>query len=275
MQAEAQGGGIQPPTREGDSPREVTDDVVVSLDAPTHVGTIEMNRPPHNYFNGDALARVIDATWELHARGARALVLCSAGRNFCAGANFDPGAAVAGGRNDVYELGIQLLEQPLPIVVAIQGGVIGGGVGLALVGDIRVAATDSWFWINFARLGIHHGFGLSVTLPLAVGQQAAIELLYTGRRVDGATAHALGLCDHLVAADQVRPRAHALAREIAAAAPLATQAIRKTMRGSIVDAVKTAMSKEGVIQERLVATSDFREGVAAVRERREPSFDGR
>jgi enoyl-CoA hydratase/carnithine racemase len=253
-----------------------TDEVRVDLDDRTHVGTIEIRRPPNNYFNGDVLARVVDVAQALDSLGARALVLCSEGKNFCAGADFGgAGGTVSGGRTDVYELGISLLEQPLPIVAAVQGGAIGGGVGLALVADLRVASPESYFWVNFSRLGIHHGFGISVTLPLVVGHQHAIELLYTGRRIDGKTASDIGLCDYLTPADLIRARAGELAAEIAAAAPLATRAIRKTMRGRLVDEVKAAMAAERVVQDQLIRTEDFREGTAAVRERRQPVFRGR
>ena len=77
------------------------------------------------------------------------------------------------------------------------------------------------FSANFARLGFHHGFGLSATLPPLVGQQQALELLYSGRRVDGETAHRIGLADRLVTLGGLRAEAHALAAEIAASAPLA------------------------------------------------------
>jgi enoyl-CoA hydratase/carnithine racemase len=252
-----------------------SDDVHVRLNRDTHVGTIEICRPPNNFFNGDVLARVVDVAHRLDALGARALVLCSAGKNFCAGADFGGAGGAGGGRSDIYELGITLLEQPLPIVAAVQGGAVGGGVGLALVADVRVAGPESYFWANFARLGIHHGFGMTVTLPLVVGHQHAIDLLYTGRRIDGKTAHEIGLCDHLVPADLIRERATELAAEIAAAAPLATRAIRRTMRGPLVAEVRAAMVAERAVQEQLIRTEDFREGTSAVRERRQPVFRGR
>jgi enoyl-CoA hydratase/carnithine racemase len=253
-----------------------TDDLRVYLDDSTHVGTLEIGRPPHNYFDGDVLAQAVEAARTLGDMGARALVLCSEGKNFCAGANFAAaGGAVGGGRSDIYELGIELVEQPLPIIAAVQGGAIGGGVGLALAADLRVASPDSYFWANFARLGIHHGFGLTVTLPLAVGHQKAIELLYTGRRVSGEDAYQMGLCDHLVPAAQIRERATALAAEIAAAAPLATRAIRQTMRGSLAAGMKAAMATERALQAELTRTEDFREGTSALRERRQPQFRGR
>jgi enoyl-CoA hydratase/carnithine racemase len=252
-----------------------SDDVWVLLDDRTHVGTVEICRPPNNFFDGDVLAQVVDVACKLDSLGARALVLCSAGKNFCAGADFGSARVVGGSRSDVYELGIRLLEQPLPIVAALQGATVGGGVGLALVADFRVASPQSHFWVNFSRLGIHHGFGLTVTLPLAVGHQNAIELLYTGRRIDGETALRIGLCDYLVPAGQIRERATELAAEIAAAAPLATRAIRRTMRGPFVGDVKAAMAAERVIQNQLIKTEDFAEGASAIRERRQPEFHGR
>jgi enoyl-CoA hydratase/carnithine racemase len=99
----------------------------------------------------------------------------------------------------------------LPVVAAVQGAAIGGGLGLAMAADLRVASPESRFAANFSLLGFHHGFGLTVTLPLAVGHQAALDLLYTGRRIDGTTAHRLGLCDTLVPPDQLRARATELA----------------------------------------------------------------
>ena len=223
------------------------------------------------------LTRLADVLGELAAAGeVRAVVLASEGKHFCAGADFSGSSAIARpGQPHLYDIAIRLFEQPLPIVAAVQGAAIGGGLGLALAADLRVATPESRFAANFSRLGFHQGFGLSVTLPLVVGHQAALDLLYTGRRVDGTTAHRLGLCDHLVPVDELRPRALALAGEIAAAAPLATRSIRQTLRGPLVEQVRSAMARERAEQERLQRTDDFREGIAATAERREPRFTGR
>jgi 2-(1,2-epoxy-1,2-dihydrophenyl)acetyl-CoA isomerase len=157
----------------------------------------------------------------------------------------------------------------------VQGAAIGGGLGLALSADFRVASPSSRFAANFARLGIHHGFGLTVTLPAVVGSQAAFDLLYTGRRVKGEEAHSLGLCDRLAAERDLRASAHALAAEIAASAPLAVRSIRETMRGDLADRVRAATEREGAEQAELFATEDFREGVRATAERRAARFTGR
>ena len=251
-------------------------DVGVELDGATHVATIEIQRGPNNYFDIDVLAQLADEMHGVAERGARAIVLASDGKHFCAGADFSgaAGRVGRGGGPHLYDVAIRLFEQPLPIVAAVQGAAIGGGLGLALAADFRVATPESRFAANFSQLGFHPGFGLSVTLPRLVGQQAALDLLYTGRRIDGATAHALGLCDHLVSGDDLRGRAAELATEIAAAAPLAVRSIRQTLRGSLVDEVRSAMAHERAEQERLQQTDDFREGVAAVGERRPARFTG-
>ncbi len=202
-------------------------------------------------------------------------MLCSAGRHFCAGADFGGGRERGGGTGPhLYEMAVRLFEQPIPIVAAVQGAAIGGGFGLAMAADFRIAAPEARFAANFARLGFHHGFGLSVTLPLVAGHQAALDLLYTGRRLTGEEAVGLGIADRLVAADELRDTALELAAEIAASAPLAVRSIRETMRGDLAGQVRNALARERSEQDRLTATKDWREGVTAMAERRTPVFTG-
>jgi enoyl-CoA hydratase/carnithine racemase len=240
--------------------------------ATEHVMLVEFSRPPHNYFDGALIGAIADAYEQLERDGScRAIVLCSEGKNFCAGANF---AAKNPAEGDLYEQGVRLFAAGLPVVAAVQGAAVGGGLGVALSADFRVASPDSRFSANFARLGIHHGFGITVTLPLVVGAQRALELLYTGVRLRGEDAHRIGLCDRLVASDRLREEAVALADEIAASSPLAVRSIRKTMRGDLADRIREATAHEAAEQAALFGTSDFREGVSAAAERRPPRFTG-
>lgn len=238
-----------------------------------HVGVVTLHRPPNNFFDTDLLECIATAYEELDRSGwCRAIVLSSEGRNFCAGLDF------AGNADQdiaaLYDAALRLFAAPLPVVAAVQGAAIGGGCGLALSADFRVATAQSRFSANFARLGFHHGFALTVTLPAVVGRQAAADLLLTGRRVGGGRALALGLCDRLADEGDLLAQALGYADELAAAGPLAVRAIRATLRAGLVEEARQAMEHECAEQTRLRGSADFAEGVRAAAERRDPAFRG-
>lgn len=258
------------------------------------VATVEIHRPPNNFFDVDLIQSLADAYEMLDDHdGARAIVLCSEGKHFCAGANFAPregsntrveeragkqhslGAEGIDAIPGLYQEAARLFDAHLPVVAAVHGAAIGGGLGLACSADFRVACPEARFSANFARLGFHHGFALSVTLPAIVGQQHTLEMLYTGRRVPGEDAARMGLCDRLVPAGEVRSVAHGLAADIAGSAPLAVRSMRATHRGDLGQRVREGLVHEAAEQERLRHTRDWAEGVQAVAERRTPRFEGR
>jgi len=238
------------------------------------VATIEIRRPPNNFFSMEVIGGIADALAACDNDDAvRAAVICAEGKHFCAGANFEPGGRTYS-TEELYAAAARIFDAQTPSVAAIQGAAIGGGLGLALSADFRFAAPEARFSANFARLGFHHGFALSVTLPRLVGTQATADLLFTGRRVKGEEAVTLGLADRLVPLESLRAEAHGHAREIAISAPLAVRSIRKTLRGDLADQVRAATAHEKVEQEWLRETEDFSEGRAAMSERREPNFKG-
>jgi enoyl-CoA hydratase/carnithine racemase len=237
-----------------------------------HVAIVEMNRPPANFFDRELLALVGDAVLACDSDpDFRAIVLCSNGKHFCAGADLR-GMDVHGIR-EVYRQASRLFNGRKPIVAAVQGAAVGGGLGLAMAADFRVVAADARLTANFAKLGFHQGFALSVTLPRAVGWQTAQDLLYTGRDVSGTDAHRIGLADRVVDGD---PREAALeyARELAHAAPLAVPLIRATLRRSILGEVAVALDLEASAQGALLDTADFAEGIAAAIGKRPARFQG-
>jgi enoyl-CoA hydratase/carnithine racemase len=242
------------------------------------VATIELHRPPNNFIDVALVKALADAYERLdNDRGCRAIVLCSEGKHFCAGAALDANATDSRGElqsASVYREAVRLFSCATPVVAAVQGAAVGGGLGLALSADFRVVSPESRLWPNFARLGFHHGFGITVTLPAVVGPQRALELLLTGRRVGGEEALTLGLGDRLASAEELRGTAHELAAEIAASAPLAVRSIRQTMRGELADRIRLATEHEAAEQGGLMQTDDFREGVRAASERRAPEFTG-
>lgn len=261
-------------------------DIEVTQDG--HVALVEIQRPPHNFFDVSLINQIADAFKRLDADDeCRAIVLASQGKSFCAGANFAVDSNEASNSNEftedgfqnrtgsLYEEGVRLFRAETPIVAAIQGAAIGGGFGLSLVADFRIAAPEARFAANFVKLGIHPGFGLTVTLPRLIGAQAANLMFLTGRRVKGDEALQMGLVDELATLETVRDRAYALAREIAENAPLAIASTRATMRQGLAEAVAKATDHELHEQQWLRATEDATEGIAAVAERRAGNFQGR
>jgi enoyl-CoA hydratase/carnithine racemase len=260
----------------------------IAVEKSGHVALIEIRRPPHNFFDIPLIQEIASALEALDADAdCRAVVWAAQGKSFCAGANFGDGSTLdADGRRPddlarqaavqhLYIEGNRLFRTKKPIVAAVHGAAVGGGLGLAMVADFRVACPEARFAANFTRLGFHPGFGLTVTLPAVIGPTKAALMFYTSRRVSGDEALRWGLADVLVPQDEVRAAAMKLAAEIAENSPLGLIATRATMRGDIADRVLKATEHELKQQTALRKTEDFKEGVKATAERRLPNFVGR
>lgn len=246
------------------------------------VALAEIQRGPNNFFDQDLIASLADAFDALDEDlSCRVIVLASEGKHFCAGANFSSSA----GReersnrdsaigNPLYREAVRLFRNKKQVIAAVQGAAVGGGFGLAMMPDFRVACAEARFTANFVKLGFTPGFGLTHTLARIVGQQAAADMFYTGKRIGGEEAFRLGIVDRLVAKEEVRDAAITYAREMAENAPLALISVRNSLRGDLADAVQKATDHEGVEQHYLQRTSDHKEGVKAVAERRPGHFTG-
>jgi len=257
----------------------------IGVEKSGHVALVEIRRPPNNFFDIPLIKEIADAFESFDKDiDVRAVVLAAQGKAFCAGANFGDGSTLDGqgrrpnepgpGVAPLYVEGNRLFRTRKPIIAAVHGAAVGGGLGLAMVADFRVVCPETRFCANFTRLGFHPGFGLTVTLPAVVGQTKAALMFYTSRRVTGEEAYAMGLADVLVPQQQVRDAAIKLATEISENSPLGLVATRMTMRGDIADRVRKATDHELEEQTRLRKTEDFKEGVNAVFERRLPNFKG-
>ena len=260
------------------------EDIEVTLD--DYVATVTIQRPPYNFFDFTLICSIADAFEDLDKNDdCRAIVLTAEGKAFCAGANFGGNDAIDKEDNAkpeenafrrrsgrLYGEAVRLFKAKKPVVCAVQGAAIGGGLGLALVGDFRVTCPEGRFSANFSRLGFHPGFGLTHTLPALIGQQKAHLMFYTGRRIKAEQALEWGLADLLVPKDELLKTATELAREIAGSAPLAVQSIRETVRQGLGDRVQAATDRELQEQEWLLKTEDAKEGIKATAERREPNF---
>ena len=254
---------------------------VTKLDG--YVVQCEIKRPPNNFFDHQLIKDMADCFEDIDQDpDCRAIVLCSEGKHFCAGANFGSSAReeersqrTADNPNPLYTEAVRLFRSKTPVIAAVQGAAVGGGFGLAVMADFRVLCPDTRMTANFVKLGFTPGFGLTHTLPRIIGVQKANLLFFTGRRINGETAWEWGLGDVFVETDKVRDAAIELAREIAENAPLAVVSVREQMRPGLADAVKATTDIEGREQFILQQTEDHKEGVKAVSERRPGNFKGR
>jgi len=244
-----------------------------------HVAQCEFKRPPNNFFDYQLIKDLADCFDDLDENPAcRAILLCAEGKHFCAGANFskdggrDSLPRDAGSANPLYTEAVRLFNNKKPVIAAVQGAAVGGGLGVAVMADFRVVCENTRMTANFVKLGFTPGFGLTHTLPRLIGAQKANLLFMTGRRINGKTAFEWGMADLFATPETIRDEALTLAQEIAQNAPLALISLRQQMRPDLADAVKRHTDIEGKEQFWLQKTDDHKEGVKSVGERRVGNF---
>ncbi|MFP6663343.1 MAG: enoyl-CoA hydratase/isomerase family protein [Deltaproteobacteria bacterium] len=262
-------------------------DAAVLLDVEDRIATLTLNRPENrNSMTPDVLEALAAAVVRVRADAeVRCLIVTGKGKSFCAGADFKSAGGAWDGEGEfkarhersleMYQPFLSLLDVEVPVIAAMQGHAIGGGLGLAVVCDLRVAAEESKYGANFVQLGLHPGMATTWLLPRLMGVPRAIEFLLTGRIVTGREAADAGLVNYAVPADQVLAKARELASEIATAAPLAVRWTKQTIYQGLSWDPKTAARYEAHAQSRTFETEDFREGVAALLAKRKPEFKGR
>jgi enoyl-CoA hydratase/carnithine racemase len=217
-------------------------------------------------------------------RGLRCVVITGRGTSFCAGADFR-GASPAESRPDdavpdyerlfrTYEPFLEVFDLPMPTIAAMNGHGVGGGFGLALVCDLRVANRDAKYGANFAKLGFHSGMAISHLLPRIVGVPVAADMLFTGQLVNGAEAATIGLAHEAVAADAVLDTAMRRAHEIAACAPEAVRLMKRSLYDGAGWDPRSAARAEAFAQAATMRTDDAKEGIRALLEKRQPRFTG-
>jgi enoyl-CoA hydratase/carnithine racemase len=249
----------------------------VRIELAEYVATVEFTAGSANFLSLEVMQQLAAAwDWADAEAACRSVVLCSTGSVFCAGVNLTSlaGAGPERSPEQIYLLGLHLLKGRKPVIAAIQGAAVGAGLGLAMLADQRVAGPRARFNASFVRLGFNAGFGLTATLPYAIGARLATRMLLAGQPIDAQEAVRLGLADEAVDDDGVRAAAQARARVIAGNAPRVVQDMRQALREPLIEEFRKAIEREWALQRSHMSTDDFREGISAMLAKRDPRFVG-
>jgi enoyl-CoA hydratase/carnithine racemase len=221
----------------------------------------------------------------LSDRDARAVVITGAGRGFCAGLDLDDAETLPDMTPHEMMLGqqhwagafVNFHELPQPVIAAVNGPAAGGGLGLALAADIRLASPAARFNAAFVRIGLSAGdVGVSWSLPRVVGLGRAAEIMLTGRFVDAEEAATIGLVNRVVPEDRLLDESFAIAEQIAANTPFGVTLTKRVLNANV-DAGSLSQAVEVENRGQTLATrgQDFREALAAFREKRPAKLTAR
>ena len=216
----------------------------------------------------------------------KVLIITGAGKGFCSGADLTTlgGSASSTGRGLVarspsaggirsYTRQIQNFEKP--VIAAVNGPAVGAGLSIALACDIRIASDLARFSQIFIKRGLVPDTGSTYFLPMVVGMARACEMVFTGDILDAQQAKDYGLVSRIVPHDSLMREARELAARIAAGPAVAMKLAKRALyRGATTD-LDSALEFEGYMQSICFGTEDFKEGVAAFLEKRQPEFKGR
>ena len=261
----------------------MTDSSPLRVDVDDGIALLTLNRPERRNAVSRALADDLDATITRldDDDDVRVLIITGAGdQAFCAGADLKERAGMSEAQVRAFVSGLQrsldrIDALPKPVIAAINGFALGGGLELALACDIRVASETASMGLTEVRLAIIPGAGGTQRLPRIVGTAYAKELILTGRRIGAAEAERIGLVSRVSAPTTLLDDARAIAAEITLGGPLAiAQAKFAINHGMQVD-LATGLAIERKAYEVLIPTEDRVEALHAFREKRRPDFKGR
>jgi 2-(1,2-epoxy-1,2-dihydrophenyl)acetyl-CoA isomerase len=258
-----------------------TSDAAVGYTVENGVAWVRLNRPESlNAVNGALRSALADAVRRAERdEAAKVVVVTGEGRAFCAGADVREFGSGEGGVEDIradYErLLSSLRAMPKPTIAAMNGVAAGIGASLALVCDLRFAVPAASFVEAFVKIGLTVDGGVSWLLPRLVGFGKALEIFYTGEPLAAEEAVRLGLVNRVLPPDELEPFVRELAERLAAGPTNALGAIKRSVNYAMHSTLEEAIEFEFHLQGVQMRYEDFREGVTAFLEKRQPRFQGR
>lgn len=258
---------------------------LVTLHIDSFIATITLNHPQTLNAMDEAMGKEFSTVVKKIANDAavRVVVVTGAGRAFSSGGNLDMLEARSKKNQQTnkaelkafYQIYLDLRNLPQPTLAAINGPAVGAGFCLALACDLRFASVDAKMGANFARLGLAPGMGGTYLITRLLGPLKAAEVLMLAKLYSATEAMDLGLVSQVFAADQLLAESTKLAQKIAANSPLAVQMIKKGIHRAMQATLEEMFDYDAECQAKCFTTDDIKEGVRAIREKRDPQFAGR
>lgn len=244
-------------------------------DAQGECTVLRMNRPEVlNSISNAMLAELEEQFDRLERASARAIILTGTGRAFCAGTDLKESQSLPEERvRRVHALVLRMRHYPKPIIAAVNGLALGGGLELALACTFRVVRADARLGLPEVKLGLLPAYAGTQLLPRLIGEARALELMLGGEPIDGVHAERIGLANRVVPADaDVVVAALELARSVTRHSLVPQRAILRAVREGLAMPLEEAMAFERQRVEEVAASADTREGVAAFLEKRQPRW---
>jgi len=249
------------------------------------VGIITLNRPETMNSMTDELRTELPHVLDRAAgdKDLRVLIITGSGKAFSAGGDLDGFLRRSrqhqeqGGAIEVFSnhLSRAFLRVEIPLIAAVNGAAVGGGLTLSLTCDLRIASEEARFGAVFARVALSPEYGSSFLLSRIIGLTKASELVLTARIIEAQEALRIGLVSEVVAPDRLMARARELAGQIASFSPVAVRMAKRTLRHGLDSTLSQALDYEELAESHCFSSLDHQEAVKAFLEKRPPRFSGR